>query len=292
MMICSVCSGKASFEELCKEHFLQMFEDKVIKTIKEHNLIKPGQKIAVACSGGKDSVSLLHILEKFFGNVTAIAIDEGIAGYRDNTLDDLRKICSEMKVPLKIYSFKDAAGHTLDQIKTKVSTKPCTPCGILRRHLLNKAAKEFDVLATGHNMDDEVQSVVMNIAKGNAEISSRLGPKSGIIEDEGFVPRVKPLYFCSEKETAAYAFLKGFEIRFSECPNAVLSYRAKIRDALNDLEVKRPGTKRELIENFLSMLPKLKQKYSNLEKPISCSSCGDPSKSGVCNACKLIAEIA
>ena len=291
MVNCRICSGKAAFEDLCKEHFIEQFESKVLKTIKDFDLVRKGQKIAIACSGGKDSVTVLHISNKYFGNVTAIAIDEGISGYRDKTLEDLQRICSEMKIPLKIYSFKDATGQTLDQIKTKVNTKPCTPCGIMRRYLLNKAAKEYDVLVTGHNMDDEVQSLVMNIAKGNMELSARLGPKSGIIEDEGFIPRVKPLYLCTEKETTAYAFLMGFDIKFSECPNSYISYRAKVRDALNVLETKKPGTKKALIHNFLETLPKLKGKYSASQKLMHCSSCGEPSSSLVCNACRLIQEI-
>lgn len=291
MAKCKICSGNAAFEELCKEHFIVQFESKVMKTIKDFDLVRKGQKIAVACSGGKDSVTILHVLNKNFNNVTAIAIDEGISGYRDKTLEDLNRICSEMKIPLKIYSFKDAAGQTLDQIKTKVNTKPCTPCGIMRRYLLNKAAKEYDVLVTGHNMDDEVQSLVMNIAKGNMELSARLGPKSGIVEDEGFVSRVKPLYLCTEKETTAYAFLMGFDIKFSECPNSYISYRAKVRDALNDLECKKPGTKKALIHDFLEILPKLKDKYSISQKLMHCSSCREPSSSGTCNACRLIQEI-
>lgn len=291
MVKCKVCSGKAVFEDLCKEHFIEQFESRVLKTIKDFDLVKKGQKISVACSGGKDSVAVLHIMNKYFGNATAIAIDEGIAGYRDKTLEDLRKICSDLKVPLKIYSFKDATGQTLDQIKTKVNTKPCTPCGIMRRYLLNKAAKEFDVLVTGHNMDDECQSLVMNIAKGNVELSARLGPKSGIVEDDGFAPRVKPLYLCSEKETTAYAFLMGFNIKFSECPNSYVSYRAKVRDALNDLEARKHGTKKAIINNFLENLPKLKARYSTSQKLLHCSSCGEPSSNGTCNACKLIEEI-
>ncbi len=287
-MGCSMCSGKTVFNGFCKSHFIDNFENKVMETVNKFNLVSKNDKIAVACSGGKDSISILHIINKNFKNVTAIAVDEGIAGYRDVTLEDLKIFCTKNDIKLKIYSYKDLFGETLDNMKTKIKLNPCSICGVFRRTALNKAASGFDVVVTGHNLDDEAQAVVMNFLKGNLEFSARLGPKSGMSDEFGFTPRVKPLYFCSEKETAAYAFLQGFDIKFIECPNASTSFRAVVRDALNDLEAENLGTKRNIIESFLELSPFLKIKYSDMPKPMLCSNCSQPCKNGVCQACNFI----
>ncbi len=287
-MKCRICSGKVVFDVFCKDHFIKNFENNVLNTINKFNLINKNDKIAVACSGGKDSLSILYVANKNFKDVTAIAIDEGIAEYRDITLEDLKSFCDKNNIKLKIYSYKNLFGNTLDSMKAKIKLNPCSICGVFRRTALNKAVSEFDVLVTGHNMDDEVQAIVMNFLKGNLEFSARLGPRSGISDEAGFTPRVKPLYFCSEKETTAYAFLKGFEIRFTECPNAKTSFRAEVRDVLNDHEARHPGTKRNIVDNFLSLSPSLKSRYSGMEKPIRCNNCGEPCKNGVCQACSFI----
>ena len=145
---------------------MDRFELHVKDTIRQFKLIKPGEKIGVAVSGGKDSTTLLYLLHKFYGaDVTGIAIDEGIEGYRESTLEDLKKFCDEFKIRYEIYSFKELYGVTVDGIKGKMGS--CMACGVLRRASLNSAARDFDKIATGHNLDDECQSIVMNLLKGN-----------------------------------------------------------------------------------------------------------------------------
>ena len=272
----------------CKSHFISYFESKVAATIKEYGLISKKDRIIVACSGGKDSTTVLYLLNKWFGNVTALAIDEGIPGYRNLTLEDLRSFCTRNNIPLKVVSYKEMFGFSLHEALRKVTVLPCNICGTLRRYLLNMSARGFTKIATGHNLDDEAQSIMMNFFKSNVEIAARLGPVTGVVEDTKFVPRVKPLYFCHEKEVAAYAFMQDFGIRFNECPHARISFRASVRDFINDLELQQPGAKQNIVSNFLQILPKLKAKHAGASGMSHCSSCGEPSSGDLCKACSYV----
>ncbi len=281
-------------EVLCKKHFTKYFESKVFKTIRQFNLLDKKENLGVAISGGKDSLTLLSILSKLSKQnkkikLTAIIIDEGIKGYRDETLKTAKQFCKKNKIPLKIFSFKEEFKMPLDKMLKVLDTKPCTVCGILRRYLLNKKAKElkFTKLATGHNLDDEAQSIVMNQFKNNISASVRLGPKTGIKANKNFVQRIKPLYLCTEKEVATYAYLNKILDKFTECPNITESYRARVRDMLNDFEKNNPGTKHATVNSFLDVLPDLKKRYKNGEVN-HCKICNEPASKDKCNACRLV----
>lgn len=281
-MSCISCREHPVFEALCKEHFYKQFEARVKETIKKYGLFKKKDNVLVAASGGKDSLTTLFVLKKFGYTISALAIDEGIAGYRDDSLATLKKFCKEYSIPLKIVSFKKAFGKELDVILRKKEFSPCTLCGTFRRYLMNKHAKEFDVIATGHNADDEAQAVLMNLCKANTALFPRLGPMtaSGV---NGFTKRVKPLYFCTEKEILTYALLRGFSGRWDECPYAHTAFRADVRDELNRYEQTHPGTKRHILEHFLQR--KEEVRFGSVSTP--CPSCGEPATTGVCKACRL-----
>jgi|SRR3989344_261699 len=291
MMLCTQCSDRAvsSRPQLCKSHFIAYVEQKVVMAIDRFSLIRQGEKIAVAVSGGKDSQTVLYLLNKLYGGVTAISIDEGIPSYRDATLEDMKEFCARYSIPYQIHSFEHAFGQKLETFLQR-GAPACRSCGVLRRHLLNKHAQGFDKIATGHNLDDECQNVLMNLLKGTLSLASKLGPMSGVMKREGFVQRIKPLYFCSEKEITTYAFLMGFPVRFNECPHATDGFRSAVRDRLNDLEFRQSGTKLRLIENFLMILPALKTIPEGMLR--SCTNCGSPSANAVCNACKTVEAFA
>lgn len=308
-MVCSKCPEKAVISlqhgELCKAHFISYFEDKVFKTINRFQLLGRNETICVATSGGKDSLTVLYLTKKYLEknniptkNIFALAVDEGIDKYREKTLVDLEKFCTEYSIPLKIVSFQEELGKTLDQAypiinQGDINKKPCNVCGVWRRYLLNKHAQKLGAtkVVTGHNLDDEVQAIVMNIFKANTKIAARLGPISGVDGHELFVQRVKPLYLCAEKEVRLYTLLKGFQVQFAECPYSREGYRHQIQEMLNEFEYKYRGTKQGIINSFLEMLPLLQEKEKKQVSGITtikhCKNCQEASNQEVCNACKM-----
>ncbi len=305
-MNCS-CSKKAITNLLhgpvCKSHFISYFEDKVFKTIKKYNLISRKDVICVAVSGGKDSLTVLYLTQKYMReyhmpltNLNALVIDEGIEGYREHTIDDLKVFCEKHSIPLTIIQAKEEFGYTLDEaipiIKQKEGKKPCNICGVWRRYLLNKYAKKMQAtkVITGHNLDDEAQAIMMNIFKANTKLAAHLGPQSGLEEHSEFVQRVKPLYFCLEKETKLYSLLMKFQVAFAECPNAAEGLRAHVRDMLNDFEAQYSGTKQSIINSYLDILPLLKDRAKQkASEPLQkCVTCAEPSNGKICNACKIV----
>ena len=284
-MKCSKCRNRAVYAKpnLCSRHLVAYVRKTALDTIKKHKLLSKKDKLIVAVSGGKDSLTLLDILSLKY-QVDALAIDEGIAHYREHSLKDLRKFCRERKIKLKVVSFKRSFGMTLDAGVKKKKVPPCRVCGVLRRQLLNKHARKYDIIATGHNMDDELQSVFMNLWKGNIELLARLGPRTGVIDTKGFTPRVKPLYFIPEKMVKVYTMVKGIEVKFVECPYAREAFRHKIGVILNKWEADEPGVKQRILNSFLKMLPDLKAKYA-LGQVLVCPQCGSPSAGGRCQAC-------
>lgn len=264
-------------------------------------MIGKEDRVGVAISGGKDSMTLLYILNNVFKptkvKLVALAIDEGIKGYRDKEFKFVKDFCKKHGINLKTYSFKKEVGKTLDDIKKKdKDTIPCTYCGVFRRKILNEKALglKLDKLATGHNLDDEAQAILMNQFRKNVRASVSMGPITGVVDDPKFVRRIKPLYFLSEKEVATYAFLNGILDKFVECPNAVLGYRNSIRDWLNEFERKFPGTKYNIVASFLSTLDGLRESYkkSDNRKTIKyCKRCGAATSREVCQGCLLMEKI-
>ncbi|MBI2665946.1 TIGR00269 family protein [Candidatus Woesearchaeota archaeon] len=307
-MNCHKCEQPAVINlqhgSLCKNHFLNNFEERVFKTIKKYQLIGREDILCVAASGGKDSLTILSLTKKYLqknslkNDLFALAVDEGIKNYRAHTLKDLKKFCTEHNIKLYLIDTKKEFGYSLDKaypiVNKNTKKKPCNICGVWRRYLLNKYARKYGAtkLITGHNLDDEAQAIVMNLFKANTRLSAHLGPVSGIEEYEQFVQRVKPLYFCPEKETRLYALLKNFQVHFAECPYADEGYRSKIRDMLNDFESKYPGTKQSIINSFLEILPLVKQKVKSASYTIKyCRSCGEPANKDICNACLILEEL-
>lgn len=263
----------------CKNCFVEQFEKRAFDTIERFDLIKSAETICVAASGGKDSLALLYILNQRY-TVEALSVDEGIAGYRDQTLDDLREFCKTHEIPLRVVSFEDLGAERLD---AQNHDHPCSVCGVLRRKALMDYSAEYDVIATGHNLDDEAQSILMNLLRNQTHLLSRLGPRTP--SQEGIAARIKPFYTTPEREVRAYCLLKKITTNFSECPNVVKSFRWKVGEALNDLEQDRPGAKLAIVENFLE---KYYDENATSATSGTCSRCGGPSSHSLCRACKLI----
>jgi uncharacterized protein (TIGR00269 family) len=274
---------------LCEAHFIEDVERKVKKEMRKQVMVERGDKIAVALSGGKDSSALLYILTKIFQNRTdlefiAIAVDEGIHGYRSITLSNAEEVAEGLGVDFFRYSFEEEFGFTLDEIVAReFEQAPCTFCGILRRRIVDKKAKELGVtkVATAHNLDDEVQTILINYIRGDIE---RLGRLRGRREE--FVPRIKPLRGVPEKEVALYALIAGIPVLTVSCPYAPRSFRFTVKKMLNEFERKHPGTRYSVMRGYERLSEFLPATQSE-RKLVHCARCGEASASRRCKACEI-----
>lgn len=292
-MQCSKCRREAiiwqrySGLHLCREHFVADLEAKAKREMRQKKMIESGDVIAVALSGGKDSSALLHFLTKTFGkrrdvSIIALTVDEGIAGYRDTAA--ARRIADACGAPWHCISFEEIVGTTTDRIvRERGDALSCTYCGVIRRHCLNAAARSLGVtkLAMGMNLDDEAQSVLMNVLRGDAERLIRTpSPVPGV------VPRIKPFAVIPEREVALYAILRFGMFAEGGCPYAHNALRADVRTLLNEYAYRHPATK-YAIKNLGEQLPGIcVAGPSNLRV---CPECGEPCGE-TCRSCQLIRE--
>jgi uncharacterized protein (TIGR00269 family) len=285
-MKCDKCSAPAvlfqrySGLHLCKEHFFADVEKKIKKEIRKERI---EGTLAVAFSGGKDSAVVLTVLSELFSRrgveIVAITIDEGIAGYRDKALESAAMLVAELGVRWRVASFEDYFNVRVDRL----DERPCTVCGILRRSLLNRLAKMVgaSTLATGHNLDDEAQTVLMNYLRGDIDRLLRLDHPA----KEGLVRRVKPLKYVPEKEVALYAVLKGIPINLDECRYSAGVFRAEVRSVLNELEPKHTGTKYALVKGLERILGLARREPFQLAH---CVQCGEPAVKALCQSCEIL----
>ncbi|MEM1874141.1 MAG: TIGR00269 family protein [Candidatus Hadarchaeales archaeon] len=301
---CSFCGRMAVYHRrytgdfLCDRCLCKSVEKRFLRAIREYRLIEPGERIAVAVSGGKDSVTCLHLIKRFAERkrceVVAITVDEGISGYREAGVEVAKENARSLDVELFVVSFRDSFGLTLDEILRQASEKgkslgPCTYCGVLRRSLLNRTAKEVeaDKLATAHNLDDEVQAIMLNYIRSDIYRLYRLGP---ILKPmKGFVPRIKPMREIPEKEIAIYALLKGFKVYWGKCPYRK-GIHVEVEDFLNRLEENHPNSKFMILRMYEKIRPYLEQAVGEFEMKF-CKICGEPSPSEVCKKCELLREL-
>jgi len=274
-----------------KDDFNRKIENTVIKTIEKYKLLEEGEKIAVALSGGKDSVLTLHILNKlknkFNIDLVAITIDEGVSGYRNEGVEAARQNAEETGIELIEKSFFDEFNFNLDDIFNNYKSA-CIPCGIFRRYLLNRTAYEVGAskIATGHNMDDEIQSFIMSFARADFRRFSKFGPKLDAIHPK-LIPRIKPLWKVPEKDVGTWAVLNNIDVHFAECPYSYMSLRSKIKAFLNKMESRQKGSKKNILKSFDKSF-QFEKKLVNLYE---CEICGEPSSLNICKACKMLDKI-
>lgn len=305
--LCSGCKSRSAFfsriysgESLCKKCFMDSIESKVKNTINKYKMFRFDDKIAVALSGGKDSLSLLHILSKTEekqqnSSIIAVIVDEGIKEYRDEALKIAISNCKQLGVEYKIVSFVDLYGLTLDEIiarrKSNDKLSSCAFCGVLRRKAINYAARlvSANKVATGHTLDDEVQTILLNIFHGDSSKLIKGRPVSDAIHP-CFVQKVKPLCEIPEKECALYAYVKNIQFQDIPCPYASEALRNDVRSMLNFIEQKHAGTKFTVFKTMEKIRSSLNQ-FGKQKFFRNCSRCGEPASSDICKACEMIKRV-
>lgn len=281
---------------LCEDHFIQYFERRVKKDLKKQGKTENNTKFGIAVSGGKDSSVVLHIIHDIFSmrktiKLVAISVDEGITGYRDKSIKAAVENCNKLGVEHRIISFKDIFGISMDHIsKKKGELGECSYCGVFRRICLNKIAKDLNIdrLVTGHNLDDMAQSILMNFVNGDIDKLARLGPHLKI--QPGLIPRTFPLRVIPEKEVALYAILKNIEFHDYKCPYSFSAFRGIIRDIIDDLEYKNPGTRHSILSSYENIKNCLVKNFPPANLSI-CTECGEPTTKKICKACILKKKI-
>ncbi|EJU06431.1 hypothetical protein DACRYDRAFT_92437 [Dacryopinax primogenitus] len=282
-------------QQLCKPCFFYVFETEVHETIIGTNLFQQGEKVAIGASGGKDSTVLAHVLtvlnERYgYGlQLHLLSIDEGITGYRDDSLKSVKRNQQEYGLPLKILGYDELYGWTMDRVVEQIGRKNnCTFCGVFRRQALDRGAASLDAdhIVTGHNADDTAETVLMNILRGDI---ARLGRCTAICtKGEDSIKRSKPFKYAYEKEIVMYAYFKKLDYFSTECLYAPDAYRGHARVFLKDLEAARPSAIIDIIHSGEAF-----QVAQDVElKPQQfCQRCGYMASNELCKACTLLESL-
>jgi uncharacterized protein (TIGR00269 family) len=307
---------------LCETHFCRSVESRVRTRVREDNLVprdatpeEPDTWI-IGLSGGKDSVVLTDILHETFAEdprieLVALSIHEGIEGYRDASLDASVALTDDMDLHHEVVSYEEEFDLRMDDVAAAdpEGMAPCAYCGVFRRDLLSKYAAEFDgdKLLTGHNLDDEAQTALMNFFEGDvAQMGSHYDASLGPFPDgeddpaarevqDRFVPRAKPLRDVPEKEVALYAQLRDLPAHITECPHASEAYRGEIQDLLLSMEEHHPGTRHSIMSGYEDLARMAAQQYhrdrDDTEAFAECERCGAPTHQDLCRKCQLVEAV-
>ncbi len=312
LMNCSRCGKKEAVadlpyagQSLCEDCFVKFFEKRVRRTIRRHELLETDDRVAVALSGGKDSMTALTIMKKLSGKAPkselfAIMINEGSGDYRDRLVESARSYCGMIDVPCRVFSFEEELGATIADIveKAKELDSPmpaCSYCGVFRRQLLNRKARELGAtkLVTGHNLDDEAQTGIMNFVRGDAYRIARAGATVGAIGHERFVPRIKPLRETPEPEIKLYTKIMEIPTSYCACPYGTDAFRTSMKKVVQDLEERYPGTRYQTLASIDELAPILRAHYLAKEgrSPHICGECGEVSSGVECRFCRMKREL-
>ncbi len=299
-MICDKCENQAVYtrkysgQKLCSSCFSNSIVRKTAKTISKYNMIKNDELVAVAVSGGKDSLALLKIIHEMSlthnFRIKAITIDEWIPGYRDEALEIVKKFCGKLNLEHKVYSYKDLFELTLDEaleLRESKKTSSCSICGTLRRRAMDFAAKDIgaDVIATGHNLDDTLQTFVINMLSGDTNKIGWMDPDTST----NSLRKIKPFCEIYESEIVFYAFTNDIPFQSEPCPHMSEGIRTEIREFLNSLESQHSGIKNNLYQSVLKVSQIVKN--SNYKEKTNCEKCGNECTGKICSVCNMVLKL-
>ena len=295
-MRCDACDEPAVIDQpyasrhLCRGHFRESVRERARREF-HHQLPRfRSGTVAVALSGGKDSSVALALTQRYFSRrstvrVLALSVDEGIDGYRSSTLEGAHRLTERLGVPHRITRAREEIGTTTDDVaRAHPASIPCGYCGVWRRQMLNRAAREAgaDVLVLGFNLDDLAQTVLMNLARADLDRLTRMAPHR--VRQPGLVPRIAPLATIPEREVYLYATLAGLPFDHAQCPHAGRASRNVFREVLWRLEEAFPGTRHALLRSREAIVAALADSGES-GAPARCVDCGEPSTGERCRAC-------
>ena len=305
-MRCRKCSKQAVLglprhnTAFCGTCLTEFVRTQVKRAIKSQDMFAPEDRILVAVSGGKDSLTLWEILLKLGHRVDALHVDLGIPGYSERSREKVEQFARGVAEPcgaqLIIHTVEKDAGAGIKELATLVKRPTCAACGTIKRYQFNQAAwkNHYDVMATGHNLDDEAARLLGNVLQWQEEYLQKQSP-SLPASIEGFAKKVKPLFRMTEREIAAYAVTNRIDYLVEECPMAKGAKMLVYKDVLNRLEAESPGTKHRFYWGFLE-----KQKKAAASSPSMtdmdqttlqpCTTCSQPTTAGTCSFCRMMAK--
>ena len=317
-MDCTTCDREAvlhaaySGAHLCERHLRASVEKRVRRRIREDGLVgddatpEDPETWLLGLSGGKDSVVLGSILAETFAadpriELVALTIHEGIEGYRDESLNAASAFAERADIPHEVVTYAEEFDLEMDRVveKDPENLAACAYCGVFRRELLAEYADAYgaDKLLTGHNLDDEAQTAMMNFLEGDVaqmakHFDASLGPFPERTTTTEFVPRAKPLRDVPEKEVALYVHLADLPVHMAECPHSSEAYRGEIRQLLFDLEERHPGTRHSIMAGYEEFAKLAAEAYRGDGPDLGeCESCGGPTTREICRTCQLVDSV-
>jgi len=299
-MKCTVCKGPAVIDvrrhnaNFCAEHFLRLCRDQVAKAIKDFTMLQPGERALVAVSGGKDSLAVWDILLELGYQADGLYLGLGIGDYSDTSGTFARAFATERDLTLVEVDLPTDHGFDIPTGARAARRAPCSACGLSKRHLFDDAARRggYDVVVTGHNLDDEAAVLFGNVLHWQADYLGRQLPV--LPARDGFPRKVKPLVRLGERETAAYCVLRGIDYIVEECPMAAGNKHLGYKAALNAVEATSPGTKHDFYFGFLDRASHRFAADAGAEREElrPCATCGAPTTGEVCAFCRLVERAA
>jgi tRNA-5-methyluridine54 2-sulfurtransferase len=294
---CRKCGGTAMLElrrhnaAFCADDFVEFFRNQVREAIRRHRMFTRDERVLVAVSGGKDSLALWDVLIEEGYDTAGLYLDLGIFDYSKESRSKCEAFASRRGVPLIVRRVAEEVGAPVPVIKQVTRRPPCSGCGLSKRYLMNRTALEegFPVVATGHNLDDEAATLFGSVMHWQTDALPRQSPALASTHPK-LVRRVKPLYRLSERETAAYAFVRRIDYIVEECPFAAGATSIAHKEILNRMEDASPGAKHNFLFGFLE---KARPAFERVEAVVlqECARCGQVTTSTVCAFCKLSDQV-
>ena len=295
-MKCRRCKAPAVVEirrhnaAFCRDCFLRHVHEQVKRAIAHYDMFEPRDRVLVAVSGGKDSLALWDVLLELGYRTDGLYLGLGIEEYSTRSGDLVRAFARERRADLIEVDLERDFGFDVPTAGKRGSRSTCAVCGLSKRYVFNKAARDhgYDVVATGHNLDDEAATLLGNTLRWQTDYIARQFPV--LPAEEGLARKVKPLYRLSELETAAYAFLRGIDYVVEECPLVAGNTQLRYKEAMNQLEATSPGTKAQFFLSYLDRAAPLFARQDDVTLA-PCERCAQPTTGRFCAFCRAQAQI-